>query len=82
MDWFTEYYPLSQMALYFYFVDFYSAVLYVLSYSQYFILGGSWKNFLNYKNQMWWYNTSLKATTLTNPPGGLGLLCSGRFGTL
>ena len=38
------------------------AVLYVLSYSQYFILGGSWKNFLELQNQMWWYNTSLKAT--------------------
>lgn len=38
------------------------AVIYVLSYSQYFILGGSWKNFLELQNQMWWYNTTLKAT--------------------
>ena len=37
-------------------------VIYVLSYSQYFILGGSWKNFLELQNQMWWYNTTLKAT--------------------
>ena len=38
------------------------AVLYVLSYSQYFVLGGTWKNFLELQNQMWWYNTTLKAT--------------------
>lgn len=38
------------------------AVIYVLSYSQYFVLGGTWKNFLELQNQMWWYNTTLKAT--------------------
>ena len=37
-------------------------VIYVLSYSQYFKLGGTWKNFLELQNQMWWYNTTLKAT--------------------
>lgn len=37
-------------------------VIYILSYSQYFILGGTWKNFLELQNQMWWYNTTLKAT--------------------
>lgn len=36
--------------------------VYLLSYSQYFILGGNWKNFLELQNQMWWYNTTLKAT--------------------
>ena len=41
---------------------FFPAVLYVLSYSQYFILGGTWKNFLELQNQMWWYNTRLTAT--------------------
>ena len=41
---------------------FFPLVLYVLSYSQYFVLGGSWKNFLELQNQMWWYNTTLKAT--------------------
>ncbi len=38
------------------------ALIYLLSYSQYFILGGTWKNFLELQNQMWWYNTTLKAT--------------------
>lgn len=36
--------------------------IYLLSYTQYFILGGTWKNFLELQNQMWWYNTTLKAT--------------------
>lgn len=38
------------------------SLIYILSYSQYFILGGTWKNFLELQNQMWWYNTTLKAT--------------------
>jgi len=38
------------------------AAIYVLSYSQYFILGGTWNNFVELQKQMWWYNTNLKAT--------------------
>jgi len=37
-------------------------LIYVLSYFPYFYLGGTWKNFLELQNQMWWYNTNLKAT--------------------
>ncbi len=37
-------------------------LIYILSYSPYFYLGGSWKNFMELQNQMWWYNTTLKAT--------------------
>ncbi len=36
--------------------------IYLLSYSQYFILGGTLANFLELQKQMWWYNTSLAAT--------------------
>lgn len=36
--------------------------IYVLSYAPYFYLGGTWKNFLELQNQMWWYNTNLEAT--------------------
>ena len=36
--------------------------IYLLSYSQYFLLGGSWDNFVELQRQMWWYNTNLKAT--------------------
>ncbi|MBI2018047.1 phospholipid carrier-dependent glycosyltransferase [Candidatus Daviesbacteria bacterium] len=35
---------------------------YILFYSQYFLLGGTWDNFLELQKQMWWYNTNLKAT--------------------
>ena len=38
------------------------AVIYVLSYSQYFILGGTWANFIELQKQMWWYNVHLQAT--------------------
>ncbi len=38
------------------------AAIYILSYSQYFLLGGSWHNFVELQKQMWWYNTNLKAT--------------------
>jgi len=38
------------------------AVIYILSYSQYFVLGGSWSNFVELQKQMWWYNTNLTAT--------------------
>ena len=38
------------------------AAIYILSYSQYFLLGGSWSNFVELQKQMWWYNTNLKAT--------------------
>lgn len=38
------------------------ATVYLLSYSQYFILGGTWQNFWELQRQMWWYNTTLKAT--------------------
>lgn len=38
------------------------ATIYILSYSQYFLLGGSWSNFVELQKQMWWYNTNLKAT--------------------
>lgn len=37
-------------------------IIYLLSYSQYFLLGGSWENFVELQKQMWWYNTNLKAT--------------------
>ncbi len=37
-------------------------IIYILSYSQYFLLGGTWNNFLELQKQMWWYNTNLKAT--------------------
>lgn len=37
-------------------------LIYLLSYSQYFLLGGSWDNFVELQKQMWWYNTNLKAT--------------------
>ncbi len=36
--------------------------IYLLSYSHYFFLGGSWQNFLELQKQMWWYNTTLTAT--------------------
>lgn len=38
------------------------AAIYLLSYSQYFVLGGSWANFVELQKQMWWYNTGLEAT--------------------
>lgn len=37
-------------------------VVYLLSYSQYFVLGGTWENFVELQKQMWWYNTNLTAT--------------------
>ena len=39
-----------------------SAAVYLLSYSQYFFLGGTWANFVELQKQMWWYNTRLTAT--------------------
>lgn len=36
--------------------------IYILSYTQYFLLGGSWNNFVELQREMWWYNTNLKAT--------------------
>ncbi len=36
--------------------------IYLLSYSQYFLLGGNRANFVELQKQMWWYNTNLKAT--------------------
>ncbi|MDO8487730.1 MAG: phospholipid carrier-dependent glycosyltransferase [bacterium] len=36
--------------------------IYFLSYSQYFILGGTLSNFWELQKQMWWYNTRLTAT--------------------
>lgn len=36
--------------------------IYFISYTQYFLLGGSWDNFVELQKQMWWYNTNLKAT--------------------
>lgn len=38
------------------------AAIYLLSYSQYFLLGGTWNNFIELQKQMWWYNTRLTAT--------------------
>lgn len=38
------------------------AGIYILSYSQYFWLGGSLANFWELQKQMWWYNTNLTAT--------------------
>lgn len=38
------------------------AGIYLLSYSQYFFLGGTWQNFVELQKQMWWYNTTLTAT--------------------
>lgn len=37
-------------------------LIYVLSYAPYFYLGGTWANFMELQNQMWWYNTHLNAT--------------------
>ncbi|MBI4036375.1 phospholipid carrier-dependent glycosyltransferase [Candidatus Daviesbacteria bacterium] len=37
-------------------------IIYTFTYTQYFLLGGSWNNFLELQKQMWWYNTNLKAT--------------------
>ncbi|MDP1743726.1 MAG: phospholipid carrier-dependent glycosyltransferase [Candidatus Amesbacteria bacterium] len=36
--------------------------IYLLSYSHYFYLGGTWQNFIELQKQMWWYNTNLTAT--------------------
>ena len=36
--------------------------VYLLSYSQYFVLGGTWGAFSELHKQMWWYNTNLTAT--------------------
>lgn len=44
------------------------AAVYLLSYSQYFILGGTWKNFLELQKQMWWYNTNLEASHAYQSP--------------
>lgn len=38
------------------------AGIYLLSYSHYFYLGGTWQNFIELQKQMWWYNTTLTAT--------------------
>ena len=37
-------------------------IIYFLSYSHYFLLGGSLANFWELQKQMWWYNTRLEAT--------------------
>jgi dolichyl-phosphate-mannose-protein mannosyltransferase len=42
--------------------------IYILSYTQYFLLGGSWANFLELQNQMWQYNVHLTATHTYQSP--------------
>ena len=37
-------------------------VIYLLSYTHYFLMGYNWNDFLELHKQIWWYQTSLKAT--------------------
>lgn len=37
-------------------------VIYILSYTHYFIMGYSWNDFVELHKQIWWYQTHLKAT--------------------
>ena len=37
-------------------------VMYLASYTQYFSMGFTWKQYIDLQQQMWWYHTSLKAT--------------------
>ncbi|MBI2086407.1 phospholipid carrier-dependent glycosyltransferase [Candidatus Daviesbacteria bacterium] len=38
------------------------AIIYLLSYTPYFLIGYQWSDFTQLHNQIWWYQTNLKAT--------------------
>jgi dolichyl-phosphate-mannose--protein O-mannosyl transferase len=54
---FTEVRPLAFLAL-----GLIPVLVYLASYSQYFLMGYDWSQFVELQKQMWWYHSGLKAT--------------------
>lgn len=44
------------------------SIIYLLSYMPYFLIGYKWSNFIELHNQIWWYQTHLKATHTYSSP--------------